>query len=43
MTALRPWIKAQARAARKIEGIQIDDTTWNEIVAAGRKVGVAVA
>jgi uncharacterized oxidoreductase len=28
-----------ARSAREIEGIEIDDTTWAEIVAAGAKVG----
>jgi uncharacterized oxidoreductase len=31
-----------ARAARQRDGIQIDETTWSEIVAAGAKVGVAV-
>ena len=33
----------EARAARAGEGIRIDAMTWSEIVAAGRKVGVAVA
>ncbi len=31
----------RARAARERDGIVIDDATWDEIVAAGRKVGVA--
>jgi uncharacterized oxidoreductase len=33
----------KARAAREREGIWIDDATWDEIVAAGAKVGVAIA
>jgi hydroxycarboxylate dehydrogenase B len=33
----------RARAAREREGIQIDDTTWSEIVEAGQKVGVTVS
>ena len=32
----------KARAARKQEGIVVDDTTWKEIVEAGKKVGYAV-
>jgi uncharacterized oxidoreductase len=32
----------RARAARATAGIWLDDATWGEIVAAGRKVGVAV-
>jgi len=33
----------KARAARRKDGIWVDDATWGEIVAAGAKVGVAVA
>ena len=33
----------EARAARRRDGIWVDDATWGEIVAAGAKVGVAVA
>ncbi|HEY2256149.1 MAG TPA: malate/lactate/ureidoglycolate dehydrogenase [Variovorax sp.] len=33
----------KARAARRQAGIAMDDATWNEIVGAGRKVGVTVA
>jgi len=33
----------RARAQRQREGIAVDDTTWAEIVAAGAKVGCAVA
>lgn len=33
----------KARAQRKHDGIVVDDTTWTEIVAAGAKVGCAVA
>lgn len=32
----------KARATREREGIWLDDATWNEIVEAGRKVGVTV-
>ncbi len=32
-----------ARAKRKVDGISVDAQTWDEIVAAGRKVGVALA
>ncbi len=32
-----------ARAKRKVDGISVDAQTWEEIVAAGRKVGVALA
>ena len=32
-----------ARVARERDGIWLDDATWAEIVAAGSKVGVAVA
>jgi uncharacterized oxidoreductase len=32
-----------ARVARKRDGIWLDDATWGEIVAAGAKLGVAVA
>jgi len=32
----------RARAARATAGIWLDDATWGEIVAAGRRVGVAV-
>jgi uncharacterized oxidoreductase len=32
----------QARAARRREGIVLDDTTWREIVDAGARLGVAV-
>jgi uncharacterized oxidoreductase len=32
-----------ARVARERDGIWLDDATWGEIVAAGSKVGVAVA
>ena len=32
-----------ARAQREVEGFTIDDSTWGEIVAAGKKVGYAVA
>ncbi len=31
-----------ARARRAVDGIEMDDTTWADIVAAGAKVGVAV-
>jgi uncharacterized oxidoreductase len=31
-----------ARARRRIDGVTIDPQTWQELVAAGRKVGVAV-
>jgi uncharacterized oxidoreductase len=31
----------QARAERERDGIEVDDTTWAEITAAGAKVGVA--
>ncbi len=31
-----------ARARRRVDGIGIDSQTWQELVAAGRKVGVAV-
>ena len=31
-----------ARVARERDGIVLDDTTWGEIVAAGKKVGVAL-
>lgn len=30
----------KARAARERDGVMVDDTTWNEILEAGRKVGV---
>lgn len=33
----------KARAAREQGGIWVDDATWDEIVAAGAKVGVAIA
>jgi uncharacterized oxidoreductase len=33
----------RARAARERDGIALDDTTWQEIVAAGEKVGARVA
>jgi len=33
----------RARAARRRDGVWVDDATWGEIVAAGAKVGVAVA
>jgi uncharacterized oxidoreductase len=33
----------KARRERDIAGIVLDDTTWNEIVAAGAKVGARVA
>ena len=33
----------KARVARERDGIWLDDVTWGEIVAAGAKVGVAVA
>jgi uncharacterized oxidoreductase len=33
----------KARAARERDGIWLDDATWDEIVAAGAKVGVAIA
>ncbi len=32
-----------ARAHREVHGIEIDDQTWAELVAAGDKVGVAIA
>jgi hydroxycarboxylate dehydrogenase B len=32
----------KARREREAAGIVIDDQTWSEIVAAGRKVGAAV-
>ncbi|HUR89839.1 MAG TPA: malate/lactate/ureidoglycolate dehydrogenase [Ramlibacter sp.] len=32
----------KARAERRKDGIVVDDTTWNEIVEAGKKVGYAV-
>ena len=32
-----------ARAKRKVDGIWVDTQTWDEIVAAGRKVGVVLA
>ncbi|RYZ04096.1 MAG: malate/lactate/ureidoglycolate dehydrogenase, partial [Comamonadaceae bacterium] len=32
----------EARAARERDGIELDDATWREIVAAGAKVGVPV-
>jgi len=32
-----------ARAQREVHGIDIDDQTWAELVAAGAKVGVAIA
>jgi uncharacterized oxidoreductase len=32
-----------ARAHREVHGIDIDDQTWAELVAAGDKVGVAIA
>ena len=32
-----------ARAHREVHGIDIDDQTWAELVAAGAKVGVAIA
>ena len=32
-----------ARAQREVHGIVIDDQTWAELVAAGAKVGVAIA
>jgi uncharacterized oxidoreductase len=32
-----------ARAAREQNGIWLDDATWGEIIAAGSKVGVAIA
>jgi uncharacterized oxidoreductase len=32
----------EARVKREREGIEVDDTTWAEIVAAGAKVGIAV-
>jgi uncharacterized oxidoreductase len=31
-----------ARAQREVRGIDIDDSTWAELVAAGNKVGVAL-
>lgn len=33
----------KARIARERDGIWVDDATWSEIVAAGAKVGVAIA
>jgi hydroxycarboxylate dehydrogenase B len=33
----------KARRQRELEGIALDDQTWSEIVAAGAKVGAAVA
>jgi uncharacterized oxidoreductase len=33
----------KARAQRSREGIEVDDTTWGEIVASGKKVGLEVA
>ena len=33
----------KARATRERDGIWVDDATWGEIVAAGDKVGVAIA
>ena len=33
----------RARAARERDGIVLDDATWHEVVAAGAKVGVAIA
>jgi uncharacterized oxidoreductase len=33
----------KARTQRKRDGIVVDDTTWNEIVEAGKKVGYKVA
>ena len=32
-----------ARAERERSGIALDDTTWQEIVAAGEKVGARVS
>ncbi|MBE7942001.1 malate/lactate/ureidoglycolate dehydrogenase [Ramlibacter aquaticus] len=32
----------EARAQRERDGLPVDDTTWSEIVAAGRKVGVGI-
>jgi len=32
-----------ARAARERDGIRVDDATWDEIVAAGARVGVTIA
>jgi uncharacterized oxidoreductase len=31
------------RVVRKVEGVTVDDQTWQEILAAGKKVGVATA
>jgi uncharacterized oxidoreductase len=33
----------KARAARRRDGIWVDDATWGEIVAAGASVGVSVS
>jgi len=33
----------KARATRTHEGIEVDDATWSEIVAAGAKVGVSIS
>jgi len=33
----------KARAARRRDGIWVDEATWGEIVAAGAKVGIAIA
>jgi len=32
----------EARTRREVDGIAVDDSTWTEIVEAGRKVGAAV-
>jgi uncharacterized oxidoreductase len=36
-------IEARTRAQRSQEGIELDETTWREIQAAGREVGVTVS
>ena len=32
----------EARAKREVDGIAVDDSTWGEIVDAGRKVGLSI-
>ena len=32
----------EARAKREVDGIAVDDSTWGEIVEAGRKVGLSI-
>jgi uncharacterized oxidoreductase len=34
--------EARARARRLREGIELDDTTWGQLVATGESLGVAV-